>query len=179
VSWSARSPCGKDMARVYAGSATMNCPKWSGSNAASRHWPLQDLNLHGCTQFPGGALTSSARSIFGQAGLLLSSTSARSIHRRSHDSLICKSRAIWATGFFCNRANSTARRRNSGDFAAGITRIPPETINCLRLGIRKIKAHSERKLMSPVPTRFRETRLYWRERRGPDGTHGRKGSPPI
>ncbi len=43
-----------------------------------------------------------------------SSTSAWSIQRRKHDSLIPRSFAIWAIGFSRNnRANSTARRRNS------------------------------------------------------------------
>src|SRR6266545_2548998 len=46
--------------------------------------------------------------------------SACAIHRRRHDSAIPRSFAISRTGFSRRRANSTARRRNSGGFGAGI-----------------------------------------------------------
>src|SRR6266545_3358159 len=46
--------------------------------------------------------------------------SACAIHRRRHDSAIPRSFAISRIGFSRRRANSTARRRNSGGFGAGI-----------------------------------------------------------
>ncbi len=54
-----------------------------------------------------------------------SSMSAWATHRRSPDSAIPKSLAIRAIGFSRNRASSTARRRNSGSFGAGIADSSP------------------------------------------------------
>jgi len=71
------------------------------------------------------------------------STSPYAIHRRRHDSLMPRSRALAATGSPC-ATRSNARRRNSGDLGAGIPLTTFRDDHRLRSCVRENGSRSTR-----------------------------------